>query len=164
VLGVWSFGWLPSTWRSDRARLLTTTTWVKLALAVPVIVVAIVDGVTPGRPITDILIALLAVSMGIQNATVRRLAVADLATNVITTSVTGLVADLHERGWRESANAFRLASVLALFVGALVGAVMVLQVGPGAALALGAVLLALVGMAAARGIRSRSAWTAFGGP
>jgi Protein of unknown function (DUF1275) len=60
------------------------------------------------------LIGLLAVAMGGQNAVVRRLAVPDLTTTVLTFTFTGLVADTTP----QSVRARRLISVLAMLAGA----------------------------------------------
>lgn len=74
------------------------------------------------------LIVLLAVAMGMQGATARRLAVPDLTTIVLTQTLTGLAADLApERGeagrWRR-----RVVAVTALLAGAVVGALLVLRI------------------------------------
>ena len=66
------------------------------------------------------LIGLLAMAMGGPNAVVRRLAVPDLTTTVLTLTVTGLVADSTPR----SARTRRLISILAMLVGALTGGVL----------------------------------------
>ena len=66
------------------------------------------------------LIGLLALAMGGQNAVVRRLAVPDLTTTVLTLTVTGLVADTTA----SSVRGRRLISVLAMLGGALLGGVL----------------------------------------
>ena len=63
------------------------------------------------------LIGLLALAMGGQNAVVRRLAVPDLTTTVLTLTVSGLVADTTS----QSVRGRRLISVLAMLGGALTG-------------------------------------------
>ena len=88
------------------------------------------------------LIGLTALAMGLRNATVRRLKVPDLTTTVLTLTLTGLAADSslsggENRNWRR-----RIAAVLAIFVGALIGAVLVRTSGLVVALAItGAVVL-----------------------
>jgi uncharacterized membrane protein YoaK (UPF0700 family) len=84
-----------------------------------------------------ILIGLLALAMGGQNAVVRRLAVPDLTTTVLTLTVTGLVADTTS----QSVRGRRLISVLAMLGGALVGGVLLRWVALAAPLWLAAVLL-----------------------
>ncbi len=66
------------------------------------------------------LIGLLALSMGGQNATARRLAVPDLTTTVLTLTVTGLVADTTP----SSVRARRLVAILSMLIGALVGGIL----------------------------------------
>jgi uncharacterized membrane protein YoaK (UPF0700 family) len=83
------------------------------------------------------LVGLLAVAMGGQNAAVRRLAVPDLTTTVLTLTVTGLVADTTSR----SVRARRLASVTAMLAGALLGGVLLHWVARSAPLWLAAALL-----------------------
>jgi uncharacterized membrane protein YoaK (UPF0700 family) len=83
------------------------------------------------------LIGLLALAMGGQNAVVRRLAVPDLTTTVLTLTVTGLVANTTS----QSVRGRRLISVLAMLGGALMGGVLLRWVALAAPLWLAAVLL-----------------------
>jgi uncharacterized membrane protein YoaK (UPF0700 family) len=92
------------------------------------------------------LIVLLALGMGLQGATARRLAVPDLTTTVVTQTLTGLAADLAPAGGDAGRWRRRVAAVTALLSGALVGALLVLKLGLTAAL-LG--VLALLAVAAA---------------
>src|SRR5256712_4749003 len=68
------------------------------------------------------LIVLTAVAMGLRNATVRRLAVPDLTTTVLTLTLTGLAADSTLAGGGNPRLGRRLAAVLAIFAGSAVGA------------------------------------------
>lgn len=72
----------------------------------------------------DALVALLALGMGVRNATVRRIAVPDLTTTVLTMTLTGLAADSALFGGDGKGSARRIAAVLAMLVGALAGALM----------------------------------------
>jgi uncharacterized membrane protein YoaK (UPF0700 family) len=63
------------------------------------------------------LIAMLATTMGLQNAVVRRLAVPDLTTTVLTMTITGLSAEAGAR----SARIRRLSGLAAMFAGAVLG-------------------------------------------
>ena len=83
------------------------------------------------------MIGLLALAMGGQNAVVRRLAVPDLTTTVLTLTVTGLVADTTAPSLRGR----RQISVLAMLAGALTGGVMLRWVALAAPLWLALVLL-----------------------
>jgi uncharacterized membrane protein YoaK (UPF0700 family) len=74
-------------------------------------------------------IVLLAVAMGLRNATVRQLAVSGLTTTtVVTTTLTGLVADLALADSSNSHSLRRAASIASLFVGAAMG-VLLLRLG-----------------------------------
>jgi uncharacterized membrane protein YoaK (UPF0700 family) len=75
------------------------------------------------------IVALTATAMGIRNATVRRLAAADLTTTVLTLTLTGLAADSPFAGGSNPHRTRRVGSVVAMFSGALVGAVLVLHQG-----------------------------------
>ena len=66
-------------------------------------------------------IILTAVAMGLRNATVRRLAVPDMTTTVLTLTLTGLAADSTLAGGRNPRLGRRVASVLLMFGGAAVG-------------------------------------------
>src|SRR3989454_5396750 len=63
------------------------------------------------------LIVLTAVAMGLRNATVRRLAVPDLTTTVLTLTLTGLAADSTPAGGGNPRLARRLTAGLAVFAG-----------------------------------------------
>jgi uncharacterized membrane protein YoaK (UPF0700 family) len=63
--------------------------------------------------------------MGLRNATVRRLAVPDMTTTVLTLTLTGLAADSLLAGGSSPRIARRVASVLLMFIGAAVGALLV---------------------------------------
>ncbi|AJP74373.1 membrane protein [Sphingomonas hengshuiensis] len=73
------------------------------------------------------IIALTAVAMGFRNATVRHLKVVDMTTTVLTLTLTGLAADSSLAGGSNPNWQRRLASVVAILVGAGAGAWMVTQ-------------------------------------
>jgi uncharacterized membrane protein YoaK (UPF0700 family) len=106
------------------------------------------------------LVVFLAFAMGLQNATARRLGVADLTTTVLTLTVTGLAADSRLAGGTHPNTGRRLAAIAAMFVGAFVGAVLVFRVSVSAALAVAVVLLLLNAVAGYRFSSSTAAWTA----
>ena len=66
-------------------------------------------------------IILMAVAMGLRNATVRQLAVPDLTTTVLTLTLTGIAADSSLAGGKNPRIWRRIGSVVAMFVGAVVG-------------------------------------------
>jgi uncharacterized membrane protein YoaK (UPF0700 family) len=94
------------------------------------------------------LIVVLALTMGAQNATARKLAVPDLTTTVLTLTITGMAADGPLAGATGARVARRLISVVAMFAGALAGALLVLHVHIVYPLVIALVLLAAVAVAA----------------
>ncbi|WHU04631.1 YoaK family protein [Sphingomonas sp. NIBR02145] len=75
------------------------------------------------------IIALTGVAMGFRNATIRQLKVPDLTTTVLTLTLTGLAADSHFAGGSNPNWARRIGGVLAIFLGAMLGAVLVNRYG-----------------------------------
>jgi uncharacterized membrane protein YoaK (UPF0700 family) len=75
------------------------------------------------------LIAVLAAGTGIQNATVRKLAVPDITTTVLTLTLTGVAADSSLAGGTNPRALRRVTAVVTMFAGALIGAVLVLHAG-----------------------------------
>ena len=94
------------------------------------------------------LIVSLALAMGAQNATARKLAVPDLTTTVLTLTITGIAADSPLAGATGAHAARRLISVAAMFVGALAGALLVLRVHIVYPLVIALVILAAVAVLA----------------
>jgi uncharacterized membrane protein YoaK (UPF0700 family) len=85
---------------------------------------ALVVDITPDRLSGDLVIVLLAFGMGVRNATVRRLKVADLTTTVLTMTLTGLAADSPLGGGAGEGSRRRTVAVLAMLVGAIAGALL----------------------------------------
>ena len=83
-------------------------------------------------------IVLTAVAMGLRNATVRRLAVPDLTTTVLTLTLTGLAADSSLAAGSNPRIGRRVISILLMFGGAGIGAVL-LRHGLSVSLVLGGV-------------------------
>jgi uncharacterized membrane protein YoaK (UPF0700 family) len=79
----------------------------------------------PGTVAGYLVIALLAFAMGIRNAVVRKVAVPDLTTTVLTMTLTGLAADARLFGGSGTGTARRSAAVVAMLLGAVVGALLV---------------------------------------
>jgi uncharacterized membrane protein YoaK (UPF0700 family) len=89
-----------------------------------------------------VVIAVLAAALGLQNATVRRLAVPDVTTTVLTLTLTGLAADSWLAGGRSPRAGRRVAAVGLMAAGALVGALL-LRVDVALPVLAAAVLVAL---------------------
>jgi uncharacterized membrane protein YoaK (UPF0700 family) len=138
-----------------RGHLLAAATSAQAGVLLVASVVASTGGVRSSA-VRLVLIGLLAVAMGGQNAVVRRLAVPDLTTTVLTLTVTGLVADTTA----SSVRARRLVSVLAMLAGALAGGVLLRWVALTAPLWLAALLLVgcAAGAYAAAGRPQSQAW------
>ena len=111
----------------DRGRLFRTTASIQAAFLACTVALAAAGG----NPVPDAyrysLIIVLAVAMGIQNATARRLAVPDLTTTVLTLTMTGLAADSAIAGGQGSRAGRRLMAVAAMLIGAVVGAALVVN-------------------------------------
>src|SRR6267143_826847 len=71
------------------------------------------------------LIALTALAMGTRNAAVRKLAIPDLTTTVLTLTITGIGADSSIANGNNPRLARRVESVVAMFLGAALGAVII---------------------------------------
>jgi uncharacterized membrane protein YoaK (UPF0700 family) len=126
----------------DRGRLLL------LAMSVEVIFVAAAAAIAFGASTISVgwprysVIAVLAFSMGVRNATVRRIAVPDMTTTVLTMTLTGLAADSSLAGGDNKRAARRAISVAAMLTGAVAGAAMYLHTGAGLPLLVAALIIA----------------------
>ncbi len=130
----------------------------ELVLLVAALLTSIVAGTHPASGASDAIAALLALAMGLQNAAVRQLKVFDLTTTVLTMTLTGIAADLRQRD--HFAIVRRLFAVAAMLVGAVTGALLVLDVSDVAALGLAACLLSIVVASAIAASRSPAPWHA----
>jgi uncharacterized membrane protein YoaK (UPF0700 family) len=123
---------------------------------------ATVAAALAGQPVSHgarfALIVPLAIATGAQNAMARRLEVPDLTTTVLTMTLTGIAADSHLAGGSGGHPARRLVAVGAMFLGALVSAVLVLHVDVVAPLAIVTALLAAVALAAHKLSAADASW------
>src|SRR6266550_2659114 len=99
------------------------------------------------------LIALTALAMGTRNAAVRKLAIPDLTTTVLTLTITGIGADSSIAHGNNPRLARRVQSVVAMFLGAALGAVTI-RYSISAALWLGTAISALCSAALFRALRT----------
>ena len=94
-----------------------------LLTATAAILAGVVD-VHPNAFSGDVIVALLALAMGVRNATVRRIAVPDLTTTVLTLTLTGLAAESRPAGGTGAGTTRRTLAVTAMLTGAIAGALL----------------------------------------
>jgi uncharacterized membrane protein YoaK (UPF0700 family) len=125
AVGALLSGRLGSWYRDHRGRLHSSAAAIQAVfLAVAVILAAVGDpGVSAGYRYG--LIGVLGISMGIQNASARKLAVPDLTTTVLTLTIVGIAADSALAGGGGSKAGRRLLSVATMLAGAVVGTVLI---------------------------------------
>lgn len=130
------------------AHLLAVTTIVKIFLMLGAAALAVSVGADTifGYAI----IAILSISMGLQNAVVRSLGVPDITTTVITQTLTGIAMDSTLAGGNNVRWRRRVASVVIMFLGALLGALLIFRFGSAAALLAAALTLTIVSVWAQR--------------
>jgi uncharacterized membrane protein YoaK (UPF0700 family) len=126
--------------------------WVMIALLAELLLVAVAGVVAVGLPVDTggarryVVIGLLAAGLGLQNAAVRRLAVPDVTTTVLTLTLTGLAADSWLAGGHSPRAGRRLAAVGLMAAGALAGALL-LRVDMALPVLAAAVVIALAAVA-----------------
>ncbi|MDH6121648.1 uncharacterized membrane protein YoaK (UPF0700 family) [Kitasatospora sp. GAS204A] len=140
VAGAWSAGRVARR-IAEGERLLRVIVTVQTVLVAGAVVVAGTAGHQAAGAQAGLII-LLGCGMGLQNAAVRKLALPDLTTTVLTLTVTGLVADA-----AGPATVRRLLSIAAMLGGAACGAALLLHVSAGAALGLALAVLVAVRVA-----------------
>jgi uncharacterized membrane protein YoaK (UPF0700 family) len=125
---------------SRRPGLIRAGLSIELVLVTVALIVSAIEGRDLGNIARDSVAAILAVSMGVQNAVVRHLKVPDLTTTVLTMTLTGIVADIRTQGAAVAVR--RLLAVLTMLGGAALGAGLVIHSQPAVALAVAAGLIA----------------------
>jgi uncharacterized membrane protein YoaK (UPF0700 family) len=147
ALGSLLGGRIGSRESADRRRMLWTAAGIQACLMGAALVIAMLaESPIPLEYGLPIIIA-LGISMGLQNAAARKLAVPDLTTTVLTLTLTGLFSDSKLVGGSGSKAGRRLLSVLAMFTGALIGVLAILYVSFVVPLLLAFVVIALVSVA-----------------
>jgi uncharacterized membrane protein YoaK (UPF0700 family) len=142
----------------DRATLLLGCAAAEFVLVMVALVIA-ASTQEPFDVLTrDVIAASAALAMGIQNAIARRIAVPDLTTTVLTMTLTGIASDLRAGAKGRPQLIRRFTAVGAMFIGAIVGAVLVLQTRSAVALGLTAGLITAVGVGAAVATRQAGSW------
>ncbi len=153
VFGALVSGRLGRSLAARRELLLGVTTGIQAVIvAETVTMTALVSTPLPGG-VRYALIATLAATLGMQNATARRLAVPDLTTTVLTLTIVGIAADGPLAAATGAKVARRLISVAAMLIGALVGAVLVLHAHIVYPLAIALIILVAVAISAVTWVR-----------
>jgi uncharacterized membrane protein YoaK (UPF0700 family) len=160
LIGAISGGRIGVRLGAHRGRHLQAATATSAALVLVAVVVSAAVGEPAGQAARYALLALLALAMGVQNATARVLAVPDLTTTVLTLTLTGVAADSRLAGGTGGHPSRRLISVAAMLAGAAIGALLVIKVDLALPLAVAAVLVATTTVVARRlSSRPDSDWT-----
>lgn len=139
------------------------------AAAAEAAILAVAAGVGFGREIPTSwypahwLIVLTAVAMGMRTAVVRKLGVPDITTTVLTLTVAGLAADSPAAGGTGTRSGRKVGSILAMFIGALAGTLMLRTWGLAVPLAAAAGVAAVVSVTVAWQLRSSGAGAAVSG-
>ena len=142
-----------------RARHVAVAALIKMVLVGAALAVALSPLDPAGMAERYVLIALLGVAMGLQNATVRRLAIPDLTTTVLTMTLTALTADSPVGSGKGPPPWRKLLGVAAMFAGAAAGAALVLKGYTSVALAIIVALQLVTALVAGRHIKSTEAST-----
>jgi uncharacterized membrane protein YoaK (UPF0700 family) len=152
-------GRLGNRFAEHRGRLLLATTAVEAALVLAAFLCCQSVAAPSTGGVRYLLIVLLGLGMGAQNAAARRLAVPDLTTTVLTMTIAGIAADGRLAGGADSKLGRRMLSTVSIFLGALVGALLALHTGKALPLLPAAILLAATVVGLARHARSTHPWT-----
>jgi uncharacterized membrane protein YoaK (UPF0700 family) len=127
MLGAAGGGRISSRYRAHRGRLHSSAAAVQAIFLAASVVLAAISGSPVAGAYRYALIVVLGISMGIQNAAARKLAVPDLTTTVLTLTITGIAADSALAGGPGSRAGRRLIAIAAMLAGAVIGAALVLH-------------------------------------
>jgi uncharacterized membrane protein YoaK (UPF0700 family) len=145
---------------AHRGRLLLAAVVVEAALVLAAYLCCLLVAHAESGNVRYLLVVLLGLGMGAQNAAARRLAVPDLTTTVLTLTITGIAADSRLAGGADSKIGRRLLSAVSMFLGALLGGLAALHGHIALPLLGAAVLLVLAAAALTTQARSTLPWTA----
>ncbi|GJF26654.1 MULTISPECIES: YoaK family protein [Streptomyces] len=159
LTGALAGGRLGTRFAAHRGRLLATTTAIQAVLVAGTVIAVAVSHGEVTSPVRYTLIVLLGIAMGMQNAVARRLGVPDLTTTVLTLTLTGLAADSSPAGGATPRPGRRVLSVLAMFLGALAGALLLRHAELLHILVLTLLMLVVTSVATHRLSASSPAWT-----
>jgi uncharacterized membrane protein YoaK (UPF0700 family) len=159
VVGSVIGGRIVARYGHHRGRHLAVAMAVESVFLATAVVLALWSSNAPQQSFRYALIVVLSIATGVQNANIRKLAVPDLTTTVLTMTVTGIGADSVLAGGKGSKSGRRLIAIAAMFVGALLGAVLVLHVRIVVPLAIAVVVIACVAFASYHAGKADAPWT-----
>jgi len=159
VVGSVVGGRIVARYGHHRGRHLATALAAESVFLAMSVVLALWSSNAPQHGFRYALIVVLSLATGIQNASIRKLAVPDLTTTVLTMTVTGIGADSAIGGGKGSKSGRRLVAIAAMFIGALVGAVLVLHVRIVVPLAIALVVIVLVALTSYEAGKADPPWT-----
>jgi uncharacterized membrane protein YoaK (UPF0700 family) len=145
-----------SRFGAHRGRMLRNALIVQLALFLAALIISLTAGAR--LPVAEqlVIVAMGALALGIQNAVVRHLAVPDMTTTVLTMTLTGIGSDLRKKDLATAGR--RLIAVLAMLIGAGIGAVLVLRVSVSAGILAVTIMLAVALIGTAFAARGEPEW------
>jgi uncharacterized membrane protein YoaK (UPF0700 family) len=124
LVGAGAGGALARRFPDERAEHVAGALALETVLIAVAALLALIVSVHAGAVSAYAVIAVLALAMGLRNATTRRLAVPDLTTTVLTLTLTGLAAESRPAGGSGKGTLRRAAAFATMLAGALVGALL----------------------------------------
>jgi uncharacterized membrane protein YoaK (UPF0700 family) len=158
VLGSLAGGILGSRFGQHRGHLLSIAAVLQTLLLIVAAVLAVLSRNPVPASYSFSLIIVLGIAMGVQNATARKLSVPDLTTTVLTLTIVGIGADSRLVGGSGSKSGRRLIAVAAMFVGALIGSLLIFHVSIVSPLVIAIIIIACVAVTARVLSSSDPAW------
>jgi uncharacterized membrane protein YoaK (UPF0700 family) len=158
VAGALAGGRLGARHAGHRGHLLRAASAVQVSLLALALILVLSAGEPPASAEHYALVVLMALAMGVQNASAQRLAVPELTTTVLTRTITGLASEAAAAGGAGAKLGRRLLAVAAMLLGALAGGALVLHVSIAAALGGAGAIVLGVGLAVHALSRPDATW------
>jgi uncharacterized membrane protein YoaK (UPF0700 family) len=149
-------GRIASTVSEHRGRLLMVAC--TLSAIVILAAAALSFAAENGTTRTFVLVGLLSATMGLQSAAARRVGVPDLNTTVVTMTLVALASETGIAPQATERLGIRIAAIVAMLVGAFVGATLLSHAGFAATLAAAALLAALTAVGVRRVSTPSASW------
>lgn len=127
MAGAFVGGWIASRLEDQNPEHIARTLAVETALEASAATIAAAATVSANSTAAYTVIAMLALAMGARSATVRRIAVPELNTTVLTMTMTALASELPIFGGSPRGAVRRSSALLSMFAGAVAGALLLRQ-------------------------------------